>query len=62
MNYSELHRIIRQNGWILMPGRGKGSHTIYLKDGRLYTVPFHAGKEYGNIMARKILKEMGIEI
>ena len=62
MKYSELHRIIRQNGWIMVPGRGKGSHSRYLKDGKIYTVPFHKGKECSNNMARKILKDMGIEI
>ena len=61
MKYSELHKIIRENGWALIPGRGKGSHARYSKDGKIYTVPFHNGKEIGNDFAKKILKDMGIE-
>lgn len=61
MKYSELHRIIRENGWIEIPGRGKGSHTRYSKDGKIYTVPFHKGKEIGNDLAKKILKDMEID-
>ena len=29
MKYTELHRIILQNGWTELPGRGKGSHKEY---------------------------------
>lgn len=60
MKYSELHKIIQQNGWIQLPGRGKGSHIRYTKEGKIYTVPFHKGKEIGNDFAKQILKEMGI--
>ena len=44
-----------------MPDKGKGSHVRYTKDGKVYTVPFHKGKEIGNDFAKKILKTMGIE-
>ena len=60
MKYSELHRIILQNGWSPLPKKGKGSHVRFTKDGRIYTVPFHKGKEVHNDFAKKILKEMGI--
>lgn len=60
MKSSELHRIISQNGWILVPGRGKGSHTMYMKNGKLKTVPFHKGKEISNSLARSILKSLNI--
>ena len=60
MKYSELHRIIRENGWQPLPGRGKGSHIVYEKDGATRTVPFHKGKEIGNSFARKILQKLGI--
>ena len=50
MKNAELHRIIQQAGWILIPGKGKGSHMIYEKD----------GNEIDNRFAKLILKEMGI--
>ena len=55
MKYTELHRIIVRNGWTLLPKKGKGSHVRYVKDGRIYTVPFHKGKEIGNDLANSIL-------
>ena len=60
MKYTELHRLITKNGWVELPKRGKGSHKRYVKDGTVYTVPFHKGKEIGNDFAKKILQEMGI--
>lgn len=60
MKYSELHRIIRRNHWRPVPERGKGSHVRYEKNGRIYTVPFHKGREIDNEFAKKILKELGI--
>ncbi|MBQ9892409.1 MAG: type II toxin-antitoxin system HicA family toxin [Bacteroidales bacterium] len=60
MKYSELHKIITINGWKILPGKGKGSHKRYSKDGRIYTVPFHKGKELGNDFAKRILKDLGI--
>jgi predicted RNA binding protein YcfA (HicA-like mRNA interferase family) len=60
VKYTELHRLIVQNGWTELPGRGKGSHKRYEKDGRIYTVPFHKGKEIGNDFAKRIMQEMGL--
>ena len=60
MKYSELHRIVKQNGWVLLPKKGKGSHVRYYKNGRIYTVPFHKVKEIGNDFAKAILRDMGI--
>ena len=61
MKYSELHRLIVQNGRVELPKRGKGSHKRYVKDGKINTVPFHKGKEIGNDFAKKLLQEMGIK-
>lgn len=61
MKYAELHRIIVQQGWTELPRRGKGSHKRYEKDGVIYTVPFHKGKEIGNDFAMRLLKEMNIK-
>jgi len=60
MKVSELHQIISRNGWVLLPGQGKGSHLKYEKDGKRYTVPFHKGKEINNAFAKRILKDLGI--
>ena len=60
MKYSELHRIIRENGWIELPHRGKGAHKVYIKDGKRYVVPYHGAAEIHNNFAKKILKEMEI--
>lgn len=60
MKTTELHRIILQNGWIELKGRGKGAHRVYAKDGKLYTVPYHGATEIKNYFAKRILKEMGI--
>lgn len=62
MKYRELHRILQRNGWVALPKKGKGSHKRYTKDGVIYTVPYHGGKEIDNAFANKILKEMGIEL
>jgi predicted RNA binding protein YcfA (HicA-like mRNA interferase family) len=43
MKYSELHRLIRQNGWKIISQ--KGSHVKYAKGDETYTVPYHGGKE-----------------
>ncbi len=60
MKFSELHRIITAHGWVLLPQKGKGSHRRYTKEGRIYTVPFHKGKEIGNDFAKRLLKDMGL--
>jgi mRNA interferase HicA len=58
MKSSELHRLIRRNGWRHI--RTEGSHYIYEKNGRKYPVPFHGTKEIGEGLRKKILKEMEI--
>lgn len=60
MKYAELHRILKQNGWIPLKGKGKGSHIKYTKDGRNYIVPYHGGQEINRSLAKKILKDLGI--
>lgn len=59
MKSSELHKLIRKNGWSLF--RIKGSHYIYEKNGRTYPVPFHGTKEMGKGIELKIRKEMGLK-
>ncbi len=59
MKSSELHKLIKRNGWVLL--RTKGSHYIYEKDGRNYTAPFHGTKEVGKGIEIKIKKEMELK-
>lgn len=56
MKYSELHRLILRNGWKL--DHVSGSHYIYLKEGRKYTVPNHGSKEVGRGLELTIRREM----
>ena len=58
MKYTELHRLISQNGWSLI--RQSGSHIIYKKGNRTYPVPYHKGKEVGAGLEKTIRKEMGL--
>ena len=59
MKSSELHKLIKRNGWVHL--RTSGSHYIYEKGGRTYPVPFHGAKEMGKGIENKIKKEMGIK-
>ena len=60
MKSSELHRLIRKNGWIDI--RQEGSHIIYEKKGYEATsVPFHGSKEAGKGIELKFKKAMGLK-
>lgn len=59
MKSSELHRLIRKNGWQHL--RTEGSHYIYEKDGKTYPVPFHGNKDIGTGIYHKIIKQMGLK-
>lgn len=52
MKSSEVHRIIKRNGWTL--DRIKGSHYIYVKDSVIRVVPFHGSKEMGEGLRKNI--------
>ena len=62
MKYRELHRIIRKKGCVALQKKGKGIHKMYTKNGVICTVPYHGGKEIDNDFAKRVLKEMGIEL
>lgn len=59
MKSSELHRLIRHNGWKHI--RTSGSHYIYEKDGRTYPAPYHASDEVPKGTEMKIKKEMELK-
>ena len=61
MKYAELHRILIQNGWIRVQGKGKGSHVWYVKHGKYCVVPYHGSHEISIGLAKKILKDIGIK-
>lgn len=59
MKSSEFHRLIRRNGWVHV--RTKGSHYIYEKDGRPYSVPYKGSHEIPEGLRKKLTREMGLE-
>lgn len=56
MKSSELHRLVKRNGWKHF--KTEGSHYIYEKDGLKYPVPFHGSKEVGTGLLKQIFKVM----
>lgn len=61
MKSSELIRILKKDGWIII--RQKGSHMIMVhpeKTNQL-TVPNHGSQEVGTGLAKKILKDAGLK-
>lgn len=59
MKSSELHILIKRNGWIHI--RTRGSHYIYERNNVIYPVPFHGTKEIGKGLELKIKKEMRLK-
>ena len=59
MKTTELHRLIRANGWEVV--RQSGSHVIYRKGNLIYPVPYHGAKEVGTGLERKLRKEMKLK-
>ena len=51
---SEAESLLLKNGFQLI--RTKGSHRIYIKDGRRITVPFHSGKILHPKLAKQVIK------
>jgi len=59
MKYSEFLREAKRKGWVyLRPG--KGSHEIYVKDGKQVSIPNHGSKELGKGMEKSLRKQMGL--
>ena len=60
MKSSELHRLIRKNGWVAV--RQEGSHIIYEKAGyEAMSVPFHGSQETGKGIEMKFRKDMKLK-
>jgi predicted RNA binding protein YcfA (HicA-like mRNA interferase family) len=59
MTAKEIMDRLKENGWTL--DRINGSHHVFVKAGsRPVSVPFHGNKDIGHL-AKRILKEAGIE-
>lgn len=61
MKSSELIRILKKDGWIVM--RQKGGHMImqHPNKPKQLTVPNHGSQEVGTGLANKILKDAGLK-
>jgi mRNA interferase HicA len=59
MKYSEFKRWLEQQGASFSPG--KGSHLHVTLNGRTSIFPYHASKEIGNGLVRKIKKDLGLK-
>jgi mRNA interferase HicA len=49
-----------QQGWVLLR-QAKGSHAIYIKNGKKVSIPSHGSKEIPKGLEKKLRKEMGME-
>lgn len=60
MKYSELIRMLKQNGWFIV--RQSGSHIMMQHPDKTVqlTVPNHGSKEIGKGLQQKILKQAEI--
>lgn len=59
MKYSEFFKLVKKNGWSLLR-QGKGSHEIWIKDGKTVSVPNHGSKEMPTGLEKNLKKEMGL--
>lgn len=55
MKSSELHRLIKRNGWIHI--KTEGSHYIYEREGIKVPVPYHGSKEVDMVYIRNWKKK-----
>ena len=53
-----VDRLMKLNGFYLVPGRGKGSHMIYKNGSR--TVSF--GKSFNRMVVQRLIKENNLVI
>ena len=62
MKPRELDKILRDAGWSLQVGRGKGSHRVYKHPNQVefVTVPWHPGRDIAPGIVRDILKQAGL--
>lgn len=59
MKYSEFLKKARKSGWSFLR-QGKGSHEVWIKDGKTVSIPNHGSKEMPTELERSLTKEMGL--
>jgi len=52
---ADLIRLAKENGYEILPGRGKGSHVVLCKAGRP-NITLPGGKHVGRNVVRRMLK------
>ncbi|MBP3944375.1 type II toxin-antitoxin system HicA family toxin [Sphingobacteriaceae bacterium WQ 2009] len=60
MKSSEFHRVVKSKGW--KHKRSIGSHYIYEKNGRIYSVPYHGAKEVSRGYLKKLSKILDLDL
>jgi predicted RNA binding protein YcfA (HicA-like mRNA interferase family) len=55
----EAEKLLLKEGFKMM--RSKGSHRIYIREGRRIVVPFHPGKILHPKVVKQVLRNMGNE-
>ncbi len=63
MKYSELYRLLEQNGWEKRPGKRKGGHDKYVHPDFGYSIIAgrHVSQEVPNGTLNTILKQAGLK-
>lgn len=55
--YRDVVRVLRDHGYRILPGRGKGSHEVWTNGTRNQVVPRHLdSRDHAN----NVLKQMGV--
>lgn len=57
-NFKDLVHLVKKAGWVY--DRTRGSHYIYVKNGKALSVPKH-NKDIGKGLYHKILKDAGVK-
>ena len=55
---SEFKRIMKNNGFVLQPKRGKGSHMVYKRDNRILTIT----NSYNKMVIKRLIKEYNLKV
>jgi predicted RNA binding protein YcfA (HicA-like mRNA interferase family) len=58
MKWREFERLLKSQGYQLV--RTSGSHGIYVKDGKHVSIP--RGRDVNRMLARRLMKEMGLSV
>jgi predicted RNA binding protein YcfA (HicA-like mRNA interferase family) len=59
LKYNEFLRKVKKSGWAFHR-QGKGSHEIWIKNGKTVSIPNHGSKEVPKGLEKSLKKEMGL--